>query len=243
MSPLIDTNILSELMRRRPDPNVVAWAGRQPGFAVSVITIEELVFGLTRRNLPLKRQWLDDFLGGQCEILQVTPAIALSGGTLRGRFAASGVGRHPSDMLIAATAPGDPGGEPQPDRSVVDRRLQRLVVQCILFMVQPAPPAQRPSVSRRQVPDTIDKCRDVTPVSSQFLHTQGGAPAPGAGVRFSARPTQKTQFQVQLSVPAGTFCIAGVVKGSMRLPAECEIGGCNPPLPVAARLAGSFRAI
>ncbi len=104
MSPLIDTNILSELMRRRPDPNVVAWAGRQPGFAVSVITLEELVFGLTRRNLSMKRQWLDDFLGGHCEILQVTPAIALSGGTLRGRFAASGVARHPSDMFIAATA-------------------------------------------------------------------------------------------------------------------------------------------
>ncbi len=104
MPPLIDTNILSELMRRQPDPRVLAWAESQPGFMVSVISLEELLFGLTQKNLPLKRQWLDDFLGRHCEILPVTPAIALSSGALRGNFAARGIVRHPSDMLIAATA-------------------------------------------------------------------------------------------------------------------------------------------
>lgn len=104
MPALVDTNIISELMRREPDRRVLAWAGRQSGFLVSVITLEELVFGLTQRNLPLKRQWLDGFLTSQCEILPVSPAIAVSAGTLRGRLAASGVTRHPSDMLIAATA-------------------------------------------------------------------------------------------------------------------------------------------
>ena len=39
MTPLIDTNIVSELMRRQPDPAVVAWADRQTGFRVSVITL------------------------------------------------------------------------------------------------------------------------------------------------------------------------------------------------------------
>lgn len=104
MPALVDTNIISELMRREPDRRVLAWAGRQSGFLVSVITLEELVFGLTQRNLPLKRQWLDGFLTSQCEILPVSPAIAVSAGTLRGRLAASGATRHPSDMLIAATA-------------------------------------------------------------------------------------------------------------------------------------------
>lgn len=104
MHPLIDTNILSELMRREPDPAVSAWAGRQSGFALSVITLEELVFGLTRKHLPLKRQWLEAFLSTQCEILPVTPAIATSGGSLRGTFAAKGIARQPYDMLIAATA-------------------------------------------------------------------------------------------------------------------------------------------
>jgi predicted nucleic acid-binding protein len=104
MRPLIDTNIVSELMRRQPDPTVAAWAEAQTGFALSVITLEELIFGLTQKNLSMKRQWLDDFLQRHCEVLQVTTAIALSGGALRGRFAATGTVRHPSDMLIAATA-------------------------------------------------------------------------------------------------------------------------------------------
>ena len=104
MSPLIDTNIISELMRREPDPGVVAWASAQSGFAVSVITLEELIFGLTHRSLPLKRQWLDDFLGRHCEILTVTTPVVISSGTLRGTFAARGITRQPYDMLIAATA-------------------------------------------------------------------------------------------------------------------------------------------
>jgi len=104
MRPLIDTNILSELMRREPDPVVLSWADRHDGFVLSVIVLEELVFGLTKKSLPLKRQWLDDFLEHQCLILPITPAIARSSGTLRGQFSAQGVVRHPSDMLIAATA-------------------------------------------------------------------------------------------------------------------------------------------
>jgi predicted nucleic acid-binding protein len=104
MRPLIDTNIISELMRRAPDANVVAWAGGQSGFAVSVITHEELIFGLTQKALPLKRQWLDDFLSRQCEIIPVSPPIALSAGSMRGAFAAKGITRQPYEMLIAATA-------------------------------------------------------------------------------------------------------------------------------------------
>lgn len=104
MPHLIDTNIISELMRRQPDPRVAAWAVQQPGFLISVITLEELTFGLTQKALPMKRQWLDDFLARQCQILPVTQSIAQGSGTLRGTLAAKGITRHPSDMLIAATA-------------------------------------------------------------------------------------------------------------------------------------------
>jgi len=69
-----------------------------------VVTLEELIFGLTQKSLPMKRQWLDEFLACQCRVLPVTPAIALGSGTLRGTLAAKGSTRHPSDMLIAATA-------------------------------------------------------------------------------------------------------------------------------------------
>lgn len=104
MLPLIDTNIVSELMRRQPHVAVANWAASQAGFLISVITLEELLFGLTRKAMRLKLQWLEDFLACQCEILPATPMIARSAGILRGRLAAQGITRHPSDMLIAATA-------------------------------------------------------------------------------------------------------------------------------------------
>jgi len=104
MRPLIDTNIVSELMRREPDAAVEAWAGSQSGFQLSVISLEELVFGLSRKAMRMKLQWLDDFLANQCEVLPVTAMIARSAGILRGQLSAQGVTRHPSDLLIAATA-------------------------------------------------------------------------------------------------------------------------------------------
>lgn len=104
MQTLIDTNIISELMRRQPEPKVTDWASQQLSFAVSVITYEELIFGLTQKALPLKRQWLDTFLSRHCQLLPVTSSIARCGGILRGSFAAKGISRQPYDMLIAATA-------------------------------------------------------------------------------------------------------------------------------------------
>ena len=39
---LVDTNVISELMRARPTPGVVEWAERQDGMNLSVITLEEI---------------------------------------------------------------------------------------------------------------------------------------------------------------------------------------------------------
>lgn len=101
---LIDTNIVSEFMRREPSPDVIAWADTEAGFKISVVTYEELIFGLTRKSLHIKRLWLDEFLTGHCEVTPITPAIAMAAGTMRGNFSARGIVRDPSDMLIAATA-------------------------------------------------------------------------------------------------------------------------------------------
>lgn len=104
MATLVDTNIISELMRRHPDDAVLAWAGAETSFFVSVVTLEELLYGLTRKALSMKLQWLDDFLASQCVILSVSPKLARSAGILRGKLSAKGVTRHPSDILIAITA-------------------------------------------------------------------------------------------------------------------------------------------
>lgn len=104
MGHLTDTNVISELMRREPDPRVVAWSIAQESFRVSVVTLEELVFGLTRKALGFKLQWLDEFLAAHCEVVPVNAKVARTAGLLRGQLASRGMVRHASDMLIAATA-------------------------------------------------------------------------------------------------------------------------------------------
>lgn len=101
---LVDTNIISELMRREPAASVLAWAEQQTEFFVSAITVEELLFGLTRKSLPMKQRWLEDFYAAHCQTLPITEKIARTAGILRGRMAAQGHVRPASDMLIAATA-------------------------------------------------------------------------------------------------------------------------------------------
>lgn len=53
---VLDTNILSELMRPAPNPAVVAWLDRQnPGHvATTTITVAEILFGIER--LPAGRR-------------------------------------------------------------------------------------------------------------------------------------------------------------------------------------------
>ncbi|GLZ88948.1 ribonuclease VapC [Metapseudomonas resinovorans] len=47
---LLDTNVLSELMRAKPDPNVIAWvdAQRSRDPVISSITVAEILYGIAR---------------------------------------------------------------------------------------------------------------------------------------------------------------------------------------------------
>ena len=51
MTYLLDTNVLSEVMRRSPNPGVAAWFSTLDEFSVSAVSLEELIYGLRRRNL------------------------------------------------------------------------------------------------------------------------------------------------------------------------------------------------
>jgi predicted nucleic acid-binding protein len=101
---LVDTNILGELSRPRPNPGVLSWSETVRRLAISVITVEEVLYGLGRRPLPRVRAWFDQFLGRHCEVLDVTQPIAVLAGTLRGQLASKGQVRAQADMLIGATA-------------------------------------------------------------------------------------------------------------------------------------------
>lgn len=102
---LLDTNIVAELSRAQPDPNVERWAATvKPPFALSVISVEEVRYGLSWRPLQRAEIWFSEFLPVFCEVLPLTEPIARRAGNLRGRFQASGETRTQADMLIAATA-------------------------------------------------------------------------------------------------------------------------------------------
>jgi toxin FitB len=101
---LADTNVLSELVRPRPDPAVLAWAELQALLVVSVVTLEELEYGFAARPSPALQARLDVFLAENCELVAIDAAIARHAGELRGAFARRGSSRTQADMLIAASA-------------------------------------------------------------------------------------------------------------------------------------------
>lgn len=109
MSYLLDTNVLSELRRRVPDPAVVAWVEGRPAstFFVSVLTLGEIRKGIEsladeRRRLRLL-DWLEAdvpaFFAGR--ILAIDLPIADRWGRL---LAQAGRPIPAIDSLLAATA-------------------------------------------------------------------------------------------------------------------------------------------
>lgn len=101
---LCDTNILSELVRREPDPGVLAWAAGVSGIAISVITVEEIACGLASRPNPRVEEAIARLLAEQCTVLDITSGIAARAGHLRGDLRRRGLARTQADMFIAATA-------------------------------------------------------------------------------------------------------------------------------------------
>lgn len=104
MSWLIDTNVLSELLRPRPNVRVIDWFESIDQGSVSVITVEEIEFGFAwKPRAPVMRTFVAGLLE-RCNVLPVTRAIAERAGSMRGQLQAEGSQRTPADMLIAATA-------------------------------------------------------------------------------------------------------------------------------------------
>jgi len=104
MTILCDTNILSELARSRPHPNVLAWSDQVIEISLSVITLEEITYGLAAKPNARIQNWFEQFLRTNCRVLPITEAIAHQAGVLRGTLQTQGKPRTQADMLIAATA-------------------------------------------------------------------------------------------------------------------------------------------
>jgi toxin FitB len=104
---LVDTNVLSELPRRKPHPSVLQWLAEQEEMRLSVVTVEELAFGVARLGEPRRSKltrWLDALLASVTDVLDVSSPIARAAGELRASREAAGRRVAQADMLIAATA-------------------------------------------------------------------------------------------------------------------------------------------
>ena len=109
---LLDTNVLSELRRRKPDRKVVAFVAAQPleSLFVSVVTFAEIRFGIERVSDAGRRAELGDWLAHKVRPMFEQRVLAISEDIMfkwrllveEGRKA-----RHTysqPDLIIAATA-------------------------------------------------------------------------------------------------------------------------------------------
>src|SRR5947208_12007 len=101
---LTDTNVLSELVKARPNPGVLSWAAGIERISISVVTLEEIMFGLAWKPNRRVQEWFEDFFAEACEVVPVTQPIAHRAGVIRGEMRARGITRSQADTLIAATA-------------------------------------------------------------------------------------------------------------------------------------------
>lgn len=105
---LVDTNVLSEVLKRAPSPSVVAWLGKQERVRVSVVSVMEIEFGIANAaaaRRPALVSWFEGLLSSPAhELVPIDEAVARAAGSLKQRTLAAGRPRPLPDLLIAATA-------------------------------------------------------------------------------------------------------------------------------------------
>ncbi len=112
MAWLLDTNILSEGRKPKPEPRVTAFYARQPlnQLFISVVNIAEIRFGIELQEDPARRAELKDWLTRVLRptfagrILPVTEDILLKWRLLMEDGRKSGHTYSHPDLLLAATA-------------------------------------------------------------------------------------------------------------------------------------------
>jgi predicted nucleic acid-binding protein len=109
---LLDTNVVSELVKPKPDPNVIRWfeATDENLLYLSVLTLGEIRKGITSLPDGSRRVKLETWLDGYFiprfsgRILAVDQMIADRWGRLSGSAVARGTPLPVIDALLAATA-------------------------------------------------------------------------------------------------------------------------------------------
>ena len=112
MSFLLDTNVVSEWVKPRPEPRVAAWLAEadEDQVFLSVVTIGEIRHGIERLAAGRRRERLDEWLREELpqrfegRVLPIDAAIANAWGTIVARRGRTGRPIGAMDALVAATA-------------------------------------------------------------------------------------------------------------------------------------------
>jgi len=112
MNFLLDTNVIPEPMKARPNAGVVAWLAEvdEDSVFLSVVTITELRYGIERLATGRRRERLDAWLRKDLSsrfkgrILPIDVEVADTCGRLVARSESVGRAMEPRDAFIAATA-------------------------------------------------------------------------------------------------------------------------------------------
>lgn len=110
MTPvLLDTNVLSELVKPRPDPRVASFVTGVAQPLISTLTLHELTFGAARLADLDRRERLMAWVATvrqrfEGRLVDVDADVADVAGRLRAAASAGGRPTDPIDVLIAASA-------------------------------------------------------------------------------------------------------------------------------------------
>lgn len=104
---LFDTNILSELIKKKPNQSLLKRLSKIPARTqfTSCITVMELRYGSSRRpDHELFWEKIKNELLSRVRTLPITHETAITAGDVAAALSLKGQGISPEDLLIAATA-------------------------------------------------------------------------------------------------------------------------------------------
>ena len=104
---LLDTNVISELTKKVPDSSVVEFWNRLEEITISIITLEEIEFGIGRMKTSKKEileKWWNEFKNIPPQILPITPEVARISANLRRKEELNGRVITQADSLLSATS-------------------------------------------------------------------------------------------------------------------------------------------
>lgn len=106
----LDTNVVSETLRKSPEPGVIAWLVRYDAeLALSTVTIAEIAFGIAKIQPDQRAARLEQGLADwrhrfADRIFGLTEQAALIYGKIMGSASRQGLGMSTPDGMIAAIA-------------------------------------------------------------------------------------------------------------------------------------------